>query len=261
MDEANPTGLEAVEKYEQALLEAEMSGTKTRALLLASPHNPLGRCYTVEALQGYLKLCAKYSLHLISDEIYAMEVFASKDVPEPKPLVSVLSFDVKEYIDPSLVHVAYGMSKDFCSNGLRVGALISPWNPDLLAAFATTAVFPWPSSMSDQTWTSILGDEAFLPSYFETLTNRLAKAYDYCVAVLKEQNIPYAPVSAGPFIWVDLSSFLAEQSAEAELDFRWKMIKGGVWLALGNDFSAEKPGCYRLTFAIPEPDMEVGMKR
>jgi aspartate/methionine/tyrosine aminotransferase len=114
----NPTSAEAVGSYEAALHQSNAAGVKIRAILLASPHNPLGRPYDDDFLVGIMRLCAKYNIHLISDEVYAKSHFPSKDVPDPPAFVSVLSFDLEKYIDPALVHVIYAMSKDFCANGV-----------------------------------------------------------------------------------------------------------------------------------------------
>jgi bifunctional pyridoxal-dependent enzyme with beta-cystathionase and maltose regulon repressor activities len=43
--------VKAVERYEQALQEAEKSGIKIRALLLTNPHNPLGCSSKIYAIQ------------------------------------------------------------------------------------------------------------------------------------------------------------------------------------------------------------------
>lgn len=59
------TGLEAVQDHENALLAAQKEGKTVKALLLCNPHNPLGRCYSKEVLEAYLKLCGKYKIHLI----------------------------------------------------------------------------------------------------------------------------------------------------------------------------------------------------
>lgn len=129
------TSPDAVNDHEAALLAARNKGVVVKALLLCNPHNPLGRCYSKEVLEAYLRLCSKYNIHLIrleqarcvtilgpiyhlltaffpfSDEVYAKAVFASNDIPDPLPFTSVLSLDLEKYIDPSLVHVLYGMSK------------------------------------------------------------------------------------------------------------------------------------------------------
>ena len=47
----------------------------TRAILLNNPSNPCGSVYTKSHLQEILKIAEKYSLPVISDEIYADMVF------------------------------------------------------------------------------------------------------------------------------------------------------------------------------------------
>ncbi len=71
----------------------------------------IGRCYTREVLLEYMRLCQKYNLHLISDEIYALSVWDNPRAPDAPKFTSVLSIDASGIIDPSLVHVLWGMSK------------------------------------------------------------------------------------------------------------------------------------------------------
>ena len=96
--------------YEDAILKAAKNGIKTRALLICNPHNPLGRCYPVEVLKEIMKLCQKYNLHLVSDEIYGLSVF-EVDGSVRTPFTSVLSIDTAELIEEDRIHVLYGMSK------------------------------------------------------------------------------------------------------------------------------------------------------
>jgi 1-aminocyclopropane-1-carboxylate synthase len=92
------------------LLAAQKEGIKIRALLLCNPHNPLGKCYPVETLKALFMFCHRYSVHLISDEIYALSVF---DVQGSKrtPFTSVLSIDPTGLLRTDQIHVQYGMSK------------------------------------------------------------------------------------------------------------------------------------------------------
>jgi hypothetical protein len=116
----------AVACYEQTLLQAQRNGTKIKALVIANPHNPLGQseeprrwrsvqlttpgqCYTSSALVAILNLCQKYSIHLISDEIYASSVYHT-DASHPG-FTSVLAVASEYIVDAHFVHVVYGMSK------------------------------------------------------------------------------------------------------------------------------------------------------
>ena len=261
MDDADATTLEAVAKYERALQKAEAEGIRIRAILLANPHNPLGRPYEVEALTGYMKLCDKYNIHLISDEVYVKSFFPSNDYPDPPAFVSVLSVDVARYINPALVHVLYGMSKDFCANGIRIGCIISPWSPEMLEAVKSVLSFARPSSMADQAWLHLLEDQPFLDSYFPLFQRRMTNAYNYCTGILKQHRISYIPVCATSFVWLDLASYLQEDSLDAEYDLAFRFARGGVWVAMGQSFGSERCGNFRLTFATPEKEMKLGMQR
>jgi 1-aminocyclopropane-1-carboxylate synthase len=59
----------------------------------------------------YMRLCQKYQIHLISDEIYALTTFPTNDIPNPEKFVSLLSIPTNDLIDPTLCHVVHGMSK------------------------------------------------------------------------------------------------------------------------------------------------------
>jgi 1-aminocyclopropane-1-carboxylate synthase len=71
----------------------------------------------------YMRLCQKYKIHLISDEIYALTTFATDDIPNPTPFTSLLSIDKTGIIDPELCHVIHGMSKVRLVKPLRIGFL------------------------------------------------------------------------------------------------------------------------------------------
>ena len=91
-----------------------------KALVLANPHNPLGRCYPKTALEECLRFCHRRKIHLISDEIFALSTFESPDLPEAIPFTSALSLDATALgCDPSLIHVVWSTSKDFGSAGIK----------------------------------------------------------------------------------------------------------------------------------------------
>lgn len=107
LGEVDPMRTAAGTHYKRALAEATSRGKSVKALVLCGLHNPLGRCYTPDVLEAYLRLCAEHGIHMISDEVYAMAVFANKDIPHPIPFRSMLSLEYKNFIDPSLLHVLY----------------------------------------------------------------------------------------------------------------------------------------------------------
>lgn len=112
--------------YEKALADAQRQGIRVKAFLLCNPQNPLGkyipsdllyilwstgRCYTREVLEAYMQFYQKHNLYLITDEIYALSTWKNPDFPDAPGFTSVLSVKKDGLIDPSLVHVFWGMSK------------------------------------------------------------------------------------------------------------------------------------------------------
>lgn len=65
-----------------------------------------------------MRFCSKHSIHLVSDEIYALSVYRT-DKEHPS-FTSVLSIDPSGIIDSNLVHVSYGMAKVRTSRSSRV---------------------------------------------------------------------------------------------------------------------------------------------
>ncbi len=73
-----------------------------------------------------------------------MSTFHNDHYPDATTFHPVLSMDLGGVIDPLRVHVLYGASKDFCANGLRLGALHSR-NAALIAAITGIAYVTAPT--------------------------------------------------------------------------------------------------------------------
>ncbi|KAJ6262572.1 hypothetical protein Dda_3383 [Drechslerella dactyloides] len=226
-------------------------GRKIRALLIANPHNPFGKCYSRQALLAYMEFCEAHDLHLIADEIYAMSIFKTPSNKEAIGFHSVLSIPNVGIIDPRRIHVLYGMSKDFSSNGLRLGMVISR-DKKLVEVMAGLALFSWTSSPADLAWCIILEDAAFLEYYLSEHQRRLAEGYEFLAGILDNLGINYVKGgNAGFFLWIDLSFALerpahgGEPGIEEDMRLDQKLIRGGVHLAAGIGYQAEKVGWYR----------------
>ncbi|KAJ5138901.1 1-aminocyclopropane-1-carboxylate synthase 6 [Penicillium bovifimosum] len=261
----DPFGLAAVARYEESYLRARDEGVKIRALLICNPHNPLGRCYSRETLQALLQLCQKYQIHLVSDEVYALSVYG--DDPAGG-FVSVLSIDpVSLGVDPDLVHVLYGMSKDFAAAGLRLGCLISR-NQRLLQAALSLSRFHWPSHVSCSIATAILEDEEFVDSFLKESRRVLREHRDLAVSALEQAGIPFARGSiAGFFLWIDLSKCLdativtSQDGWAAELDLSRRLQQIGVVMSSGLAYHNETPGWFRVIFSVEAEMLNEGLSR
>lgn len=272
MGDLDPLSPQAVEEYEKAAVKFEAeTGKRVRAVMLCNPHNPLGRCYPRETVTGLMKLCQSRQMHLISDEIYALSVWENKvdgNAPTDR-FESLLSRDTTGLIDPSLVHVLWGMSKDFGANGLRVGAIISQSSPDFHVAQRCLSLSTFVSAMSDQITASILSNDAFTDAYIEKNRELLSLSHEYIVNSFKKHDIEYLNgCHAGFFVWINLGKKYLQRHPETDegqgeltdVVFQ-RLLAQKVYLAHGIAFGSEKPGWFRVVFAHPIPWLEEAMKR
>jgi 1-aminocyclopropane-1-carboxylate synthase len=120
---------------EAAYKKAEWEGKRITSMIITNPENPLGRCYSKQDIETFLIFGFNHDIHLIFDEIYALSSYSHLlDKTRDDPFISVLSLPYKDFIDPSLVHVIYGMSKDFAVNGFRIGYIVDQFNGPLKKA-------------------------------------------------------------------------------------------------------------------------------
>ncbi|MCJ1433827.1 hypothetical protein MMC27_003192 [Xylographa pallens] len=245
---------------------------------------------SVSTIKAYLRFCQKHQIHFISDEVYALSTFSTPTNTTSQPFVSVLSIDLRDLIDSRLVHLVYGMSKDFSSNGFRAGVLVSQSNFDMMRSIKSVAVFNWCSSIVDNLWTTLLNDKPFVQYYISENQKRLGEGYAQVTSWLAQRGIEYVRGgNSGFFVWADFSRVLGMNTqADSEdmmenlslengevsqmarstmkgnkLDalFQKQLIREGVYIASGNSFFAERNGWYRVTFSMPSNLLEIGLQR
>ena len=270
--DADPLSYDAVEIYEQAFIAARRDGQRIAGLVLCNPHNPLGRCYSPGVLFQLMRLCEKYDAHFVSDEIYALSVWEnSVDVdgssPTKMPFDSCLAINTGDVIDRSRIHAVWGMSKDFGANGLRLGAIVSQYNPELHAALVPVALYSSVSSISDHVSANILEDAAWVKDYIDENRRKLGERYEVVTSWARENGIAYAPgVNAAFFLWVDLGKAYRSRNANAQIDslddvVMSALLKHKVFLASGKQFGSERPGWFRIVFAHDFNYLQRGLQR
>ena len=191
----DPFSPSIVDAFANAYTEATKNGIRPRILMLCNPHNPLGRCYPPSTLIAFLEFCAKYEIHLVVDEIYAMSTYtpsssSSSSSSEVTPFSSILSIPYTYYISPNYVHHLYGLSKDFASGGLRIGVLHT-LNSDLQRAMTAIGAFHWPSTISQIMAATILEDDEFVEGFFAKSRAELGKSSTLARQLLREKGVAW----------------------------------------------------------------------
>jgi len=224
---------------------------KIKGIIIANPNNPFGRTYSTEQLLIFIHFCSKHKLHLISDEIYGLSQF--KDTLDGKKanFVSVTSLDLP---DPSKVHVLWGLSKDFCMNGFRIGVIMSRSLP-IIAALKSYSMFCCIPGSYDTMIENLLESDEWVDHYVSLNRKRLAENYAKITASLKKHHIKYVDANSAFFMWIDLREQVkkviqnCESPADAEIKFWNRLLSNGVYIAPSAAFYASEPGFFRICFA------------
>ncbi|KAL5375032.1 hypothetical protein DPSP01_011522 [Paraphaeosphaeria sporulosa] len=249
-----------IDAFEETLRKAKAEGIEVRALLIVNPHNPLGRCYPKETLIGLMRFCQKHNIHLISDEIYSFSGFDSTE-PGTTCFTSVLSLEPQ--IDEGLLHVIYGMAKDYAVPGLRLGALITRSGP-LLRAVKSLIRFHNPSGPSVAIATAMLYDRTWMRSFIKMNRERVGEAYKYFTERLSRMGVRHlSHVNAGLFGFVDLSPWLSEDvgqgKAAREQELAQCALDEGLFLQPGEEHAFEA-GWFRLVYTVERRVMDEGLR-
>ena len=228
-------------------LEAKLARDDVKLMLICSPHNPVGRVWTRDELSKVCRLCLKYNVKMVSDEIHADFVFANR---EHVPLAS-LSEQVRENCV-----VCTAPSKSFNLAGLQISNIFIP-NRDMRHAFrrelektglfgvnmvglcACQAAYESGGEWLDQLKEYLEGNIQFLKSFVNEHMPRI-KVVD----------------TEGTYlVWMDLQ----ELNLVDQKDFI--VNKAGLWLDTGSMFGDEGRGFERINVACPRTVLEEALNR
>ncbi|MCI7248333.1 MAG: pyridoxal phosphate-dependent aminotransferase [Clostridiales bacterium] len=228
-------------------LEAKLARDDVKLMLICSPHNPVGRVWTRDELSKVCRLCLKYNVKMVSDEIHSDFVFSNR---EHVPLAS-LSEQVRENCV-----VCTAPSKSFNLAGLQISNIFIP-NRDMRHAFrrelektglfgvnmvglcACQAAYESGGEWLDQLKEYLEGNIQFLKSFVNEHMPRI-KVVD----------------TEGTYlVWMDLQ----ELNLVDQKDFI--VNKARLWLDTGSMFGDEGRGFERINVACPRTVLEEALNR
>ena len=245
---------------------------RLKGLVVASPANPTGTMLLPSELAALARWCEAEQVQLISDEIYALSTYTLDGGPESatsaptEPFRSILSIpNAASHINPSLLHVLYGMSKDLAAGGLRIGMLHTR-NSELWRCMSAMNQFHWIPGPADAIATAMLEDEVWLDAFLAESRQKLGEMSALSRQLFREKGIPFWEEGrAGFFLWVDLRAWLAgtgkEDLWQAEREVNESFTKAGVFLTPGEVSRAETPGWFRVVFSWDEETLREGLMR
>lgn len=227
---------------------------KTKALVLCSPSNPTGSCYTQEELSALAAVLRKHpDVYVISDEIYEYIVFEGSHV-------SILNAapDLKDR-----VVVINGLSKGFAMTGWRLGWLAAaPEVADAVAKIQSQ------ETSAPSTITQKAGEAAYSGALDEVwkMRDEFKKRRDFLVNELNSIKGLKCFAPGGAFyVFPDVSHYFSTITPNGttiadSTDLCLYLLEEHGLAAVPGDAFGE-PNGLRLSYAASMSDLEEAMKR
>lgn len=247
------TAFETDYKLTPAQLRAAIT-PKTKMLILCSPSNPTGSCYTLDEMKALADVLLEFpDVLILSDEIYEYIVFDGEHV-------SIAQAEPK-LKDRTIV--VNGFSKGYAMTGWRLGYLAA--TKEIVAAVGklqsqeTSA----PSTISQK------AGEAALRGSLDTvyaMRDAFKARRDFMVGALNEiPNVRCFNPGGAFYVFPDVSAYLGKKSPDGTLvatstDLSLYLIEAaGIATVPGDAFG--EPDGIRLSYACSMADLEESVKR
>ncbi|CAK6441313.1 unnamed protein product [Pipistrellus nathusii] len=210
---------------------ASKFNSKTKAIILNTPHNPIGKVYTKEELQLIADLCIKYDTLCISDEVYEWLVYSGNKH------LKIATF-------PGMWErtITIGSAgKTFSVTGWKLGWSIGPYH--LIKHLQTvqqnslyTCATPLQEALAQAFWIDMkrMDDPE---CYFNSLPKELEAKRDRMAHLLENVGLKPVVPDGGYFIIADVSLLDADLSdmKNSNEPYDYKFVK---WMTKNKKLSA-----------------------
>lgn len=230
-------------------LENKIKENNIKLFLLCSPHNPVGRVWTVEELKKIAEICIKYEVIVVSDEIHGDFTFEGYT---HTPLLNV-DERIKDYCI-----TATSPAKTFNLAGLQISNIIIP-NPKLRVAFSEEI---YATGYSQLNTLGIVACEAaynYGEQWYIELKKYLQSNLEFVREYLTKElpEIKLIEPEGTYLIWLDFRSLgLSEEEREDLI-----INKAKLWLDSGAIFGAVGEGFERINIATNKATLKEALDR
>lgn len=230
-------------------LEAKASNSKTKLLLISSPHNPVGRVWKKEELVKIAEICLKHQVMVVSDEIHADLVFENH---KHIPFASIAA-------NYDLLSVTCGSPcKTFNLSGLSISYIISQ-DKNILKQINKTL------EIQETIYPNPIAADALIAAYtkgnnwLKEMKIYLWENYQFLLKFCGEHlpEIKVISLKATYLVWLDFSFFnkTSDEISKILID------EEKLWLNSGTMYGKAGEGFLRMNIACPRELLVEGLKR
>ena len=230
--------------------EEKASRPETKLFILCSPHNPVGRVWTIEELRRMVEICVRHGVRIVSDEIHG-------DLTRRGVRHYPLPVAVPEYEDKMIICTA--PSKTFNIAGLQASYIVCPdeeirkeWRNvmtkqmglDMMASLSITA-----------TEAAYYESEEWLEEIRAYIDDNLAFMKEYLAR--NAPQVKFWIPEATYLTWLDIRAYGVDSQA------LWNELAsdGKVLLESGTLFGESGNGFIRMNVASPRAILQEALRR
>jgi aspartate/methionine/tyrosine aminotransferase len=180
-------------RIECHVLEAVRS-SRTKAIIINSPHNPTGRVFDQAELAIVADFCQSYGLLAITDEIYDEILFDGITLPRLWTIPGMRERTI----------IINGFSKTYSVTGWRLGYIAAPAN--LTKGIRITHNYLTISAAAPLQHAAVWGSQ-LPPAYYQELKNDYQARRDLLLNGLEKLGVPCSVPQGGYFLLADFSRF------------------------------------------------------
>ena len=220
---------------------------KTRILILNSPSNPTGCCYTQEQLEAIALWARKNGIFIISDEVYDRLVY---DPFTPVSLAKTWE------AHPETIAIVGALSKSFCMTGWRVGYALA--HEDLIKALNKI------QGQSTSNINSITQKAAIAAlngpwDIVDEMKKSFVRRRDYAYDVITGWGAVCPKPDGAFYLFPVLDQFYTEDAPDSAALCTKILEEGGVALVPGSAFGDDK--CIRFSYAVEDEILKNALDR
>ncbi|MDE3074179.1 MAG: aminotransferase class I/II-fold pyridoxal phosphate-dependent enzyme [Chloroflexota bacterium] len=221
--------------FNVAELEAAFS-SRTRGIIINTPHNPTGKVYSRRELELIAQLCLRWDAVVFTDEIYEHLVYEGEHVS-----IATLPGMAERTVTIS------GLSKTFSVTGWRLGYAIA--SPQLTDAIRKVHDFMTVGAAAPLQMAAVAALE--LPAgYYQGLLQDYRERRDFLIPVLRELGFEVFQPHGAYYVMTDIRQL----GYEDDLDFAHYLVQDvGVATVPGSSFYHDPSlGRTKIRFAFPK---------
>lgn len=223
-------------EFNEEELKAAFS-SRTKAVIVNTPHNPTGKVFTRSMLRVIADLCVDYDVLAVTDEIYEHILYDGREHVSLATLNGMLERTV----------TISGCSKTYSVTGWRVGyAVAAPQWTDAIKKVHDFLTVGAPAPLQEAAALALhLPDEFYVKLRYEYAERR-----EVMLNVLREAGFPYYPPEGAYYVMSEIGPLGAQDDVEFA---NWLVREIGVATVPGSSFY-HKPILGRgfIRFAFPK---------